>query len=120
MARVKVTVREGPKVSRHRCDSVAEGVAVAREQAHQLSERAHARPVHVLARKLKPVEQVVGRIEVSVSEGRIGRPRKAGVDVRGDGSLEAYSGGITRRVLEAPPGESVFEALARVLFANSS
>ena len=115
MTRITVTVREGPVFHRHRCAELDAAIEIVREEARRLSEGAHARPAHLLAHKLEPVEQVVGRVQLSVAAGRLRRGRTVGVDVRGDGSLEAYSGGVTRRVVEARPGEDAFAALRRSL-----
>jgi hypothetical protein len=42
----------------------------------------------------------------------------AGVDVRGDGSIEAYTGRLKRRVVDQRNGESAYSALRRELSAR--
>ncbi len=61
-------------------------------------------------RRLEPVQQVVGRIELS-GPGRL----RAGVDVRGDGSSEAFTGRIRRRVVGQRRRESAYDALRRAV-----
>jgi len=63
-----------------------------------------------LIRRLKPVQIVVARLELS-GPGRL----RAGVDVRGDGSSEAFTGRLRRRVVAQRDGESAYEALRREL-----
>ncbi len=115
MARVVVKVREGPRVSRARLASVEAALAYAHEAAEGISSRASGRTVSALTRSYDPVEQVVGRVEVVISAGRLRGARRAGLDVRGDGSIEAFRGGVQRVVVEPGPGEGVFDALRHVL-----
>lgn len=63
-----------------------------------------------LMRRLEPVQVVVGRLELS-GPGRL----HAGIDVRGDGSSEAFTGRFRRRVVEQRRGESPYDALRREL-----
>jgi hypothetical protein len=63
-----------------------------------------------LGREYEPVRQVAGRLELHGPEGRHG-----GVDVRGDGSAEAYVGWIRKRVVGQERGESAVDALRREL-----
>ena len=63
-----------------------------------------------LIRRLEPVQIVVARLELSGPRGL-----RAGVDVRGDGSSEAFTGRVRRRVLEQRDGESAYDALRRAL-----
>ena len=79
----------------------------------ELESRADARPAGgVLVRRFEPVQQVVGRIEIA-GPGRL----RAGVDVRGDGSSEAFTGRLRRRLLIQEQGESPYDALRRELAA---
>jgi hypothetical protein len=61
-------------------------------------------------REFEPVQQVAVRGEV-----RGPRGVRGGVDVRGDGSAEAFTGKLTRRLIEQQPGEDAYAALRRAL-----
>ncbi len=105
----RLKVRSGPRVERHRFGELDAALAELETRARSLAERPHTRPVDLKVRRFEPVAQVVARLELA-GPGRL----RAGVDVRGDGSVESYTGRVRRRVVEQRPGESPYDALARV------
>lgn len=107
----RVTVRTGPKVRRERYGELSEALAAVEREGSELESRADARPVDApLMRRYEAVQQVVARIELA------GPKRlRAGVDVRGDGSSEAFVGKLRRRLVEQKRRESPYDALRRVL-----
>ena len=111
----KVTVRSGAKVRRQRHADLDEALAAVERIADELSQGAASRPVGgTLIRKLEPVQQVVGRIEIAGP-----RRLRAGVDVRGDGSCEAFTGRMRRRIVEQGGRETASGALRRVLLGSA-
>jgi hypothetical protein len=77
----------------------------------ELSDAADAQAVGGgLIRRIEPVQQVVARLELR-GPGRL----RAGVDVRGDGSSEAYTGRVRRRLVGQRAGEDAYGALRRAL-----
>jgi hypothetical protein len=111
VARYTVTARADAKVRKQRFDELDEALAALERIAGELADGAHARPAGgFLIRRLDPVQQVVGRIELA-GPGRV----RAGVDVRGDGSSEAFLGRVRRRLIEQQDRETPFDALRRVL-----
>jgi hypothetical protein len=111
VASYTVTARAGAKVRKQRFDGLEEALAALERIAGELADGADGRPAGgFLIRRLEPVQQVVGRIELA-GPGRV----RAGVDVRGDGSTEAFLGRVRRRLVEQQPRETPFDALRRVL-----
>jgi len=109
VGRFRVTVRRGPKVEHEKHDSLAAALDSIQVRARELSEDADAHTLDTkLGRKFEPVQQVVGRIELRGP----GVPR-SGIDVRGDGSTESYTGWIRRQLIEQRDGEDAYEALRR-------
>jgi hypothetical protein len=107
-----VTTRVGPKVERERHEDLGDALAAVESRGRELSEGANAEPVKpALMRRFEPVQQVLARIEVA------GPRVRAGVDVRGDGSAEGYTGRFRRRLVEQRRGESAYDALRRALRA---
>jgi hypothetical protein len=111
VASYTVTTRAGAKVRKQRFDGLDEALAALERIAAELADGADGRPAGgFLIRRLDPVQQVVGRIELA-GPGRL----RAGVDVRGDGSSEAFLGRVRRRLIEQQARETPFDALRRVL-----
>jgi hypothetical protein len=107
----KVTIREGAKVRRSRFGSLDEALETVEGSARELSDGADAHTVDtMLFRKFDPVQQVVARVELAGP-----RRLRAGIDVRGDGSTESYTGRLRRQLIEQRPGESAYEALRRAV-----
>ena len=102
--------RLGPKVSRERFGDLAPAVEALRAWTDEVSDGSRRTTTKVLSREYEPVQQVVGRGELR-GPGR----RRCGIDVRGDGSSEAWTGRWARRLVEQRPGEDAGAALARVL-----
>lgn len=106
-----VTARVGPKVERERFEDLGGALDELEARGRAVAERADARPLEPkLMRRFEPVQQVVARLELS-GPGRL----RAGVDVRGDGSAEGYTGRVRRRLVEQRADESPYAALRRAL-----
>ena len=96
---------------RLRCSALTEALRVIEREGRELEAGADGRARGGgLMRRLEPVQIVVARLELSGPRGL-----RAGVDVRGDGSSEAFTGRMRRRVVEQRRGESPYDALRRKL-----
>ncbi|HZI91601.1 MAG TPA: hypothetical protein VFD31_08240 [Thermoleophilaceae bacterium] len=113
MAGFRILVRSGAKVRRERTDNLDAALSVLERHGRQLEGGASAADLGgTLIRRYEPVQQVVGRVELR-GPGRV----RVGVDVRGDGSAEAFTGRVRRRLVEQRENESPYEALRRELSA---
>jgi hypothetical protein len=106
----RLIVRTEGKVERAKADSLGAALDSLESRATELSESADAKVIDAKLRKFDPIQQVVARLELS-GPSRL----RAGVDVRGDGSMESYRGRVRRQLIEERDGESVFDALRREL-----
>jgi hypothetical protein len=113
----KVTVRSGPKVDRKRFDELDAALTAIEARARELADAAPNKAVDVKYKKFEPVQQVAARLELSGPE-RLLPSVRAGIDVRGDGSTEAYVGHVRRAVIEQRKNETPYKALRRVLTAG--
>lgn len=98
-------------MTRERYTELEAAVGAVEERGRVLERGADAPAVGgSLIRRIEPVQQVVARLELKGPGGM-----RAGVDVRGDGSSEAFTGRLRRRLLEQRKGEDAYGALRRVL-----
>jgi hypothetical protein len=111
----KLTIRNGSQVERERHDDPDDAFTALEAALRPLAASTRRSTEKVFRREIEPVQQVVAR-------GGLAGPRGArgGIDVRCDGSTEAWTGRSWRRELVAQePGEDAFAALRRVLQSSS-
>jgi hypothetical protein len=112
----KLTVRAGPRVQRSRYAELGPALDALEKCAQELVRDAPRDRVDAKIKRFEPVQQVSARLELAGPE-RLLPSVRAGVDVRGDGSTEAYRGRVKRELLDQRKGESSYEALRRELTA---
>ncbi len=110
----KLTVRAGPRVEHSTFAELDDALAAAEARAQALADDAPREPVDVKYRTYEPVQQVAARIELAGPQ-RFFPRTQAGLDVRGDGSTEAYLGRVRRRLVDQRTGESPYRALRRAI-----
>jgi hypothetical protein len=111
-----VTIRVGPRISRERVPSLADAIEVLEQRLTALGPDARRGRRRALRREYEPIEQVAARGELA-GPGRVLRRVRAGADLRGDGSIEAYRGRVRRELVERRDSETPFDALRRELGA---
>ncbi len=108
----KLTVRHGSEVSRRGFEDLDAALEQTRRKVEELRAEGPLENVSML-REFDPAAQVHARLEIS-GKGLI-RPPTAGVDLRGDGSLVAFSGSLAREELRPTDGESPLELVRQAL-----
>ena len=103
----RVVARVGPKVEKASFATLDEALD---DMARRLGLPGREGTRRFLGREFAPVQQVAGRFELRGPGGVRG-----GIDVRGDGSAEAYRGWVRKRLIEQADGESAVDALRRGL-----
>ena len=109
----RVVLRHGPKVHKLDADTLEAALDLLERRARAVADGPGRQVVDVHVRRFEPVQQVAARAELR------GEGVRAGVDVRGDGSAEAWTGRIRRRLIEARDGEDAYAALRRVVQRTS-
>jgi hypothetical protein len=108
----RLTVRQGPEVSRQKFEDLDVAIEALERHAKEIRSTGPLRPRKML-REFEPEIQVAGRVEISTG-GLLRRGKDAGIDVMGDGTFVAFTGGMRRTELD--PGRSgPFEAVRREL-----
>jgi hypothetical protein len=115
----RLTVRHGSRVERVSHESLDAALADLRSRVGELEPRARRDEVTFLRRKIEPVSQVAARIEIAGPQ-RFVPAVQGGLDLRGDGSSEAYTGRLRRRLIEPKKGENAVAALTRALRSQAS
>jgi hypothetical protein len=105
----RVTVRDGPRTQKLRAAGLDEALDLVEREARVVANGPGRRTVDLRARTFTPQQQVAGRVQLR------GPGVAAGVDVRGDGATEAWTGRIRRAVIEQQGRETPYDALRRVL-----
>ena len=108
-ASYRVKIRAGSKVENERYDDLDSALTAIESRGGELARESRTDAVGGgLMRRIEPVQQVIARIQLAGPGGL-----RAGVDVRGDGSAEAWTGWLRRRVVDQQAGESPYDALRR-------
>lgn len=105
-SRFRLTIRHGHQVSKRDESEVDAALAVLAESVRSVRREGALEPVSMI-RRFEPEARVAARIEIST--GGLLRRRDAGVDVMGDGTLIAFTGGVGRH--EAWRGTEIESAL---------
>jgi hypothetical protein len=109
-----LTTRAGSQVDRQHHQTLEEALAALEQCVEGLQSDASREEVRFIGRRIEPARQVVARVEIAGPGSRGGSVR-GGVDLRGDGSAEAFTGRVRRALVERRGGESAPAALARAL-----
>jgi phosphate uptake regulator len=106
-----VTIRAQPRTTKERFDTLDDALEAIEERGRELAAGAYQTPVGgTLIRRIEPVQIVTARLELR-GPGRL----RAGIDLRGDGSSEAFTGRLRRQLLDQGRRESAYDALRRAL-----
>jgi hypothetical protein len=114
----RVTVRRGPRVEKLRCESLTEALDALEERVRAAASGSHRTAVDFHVRRYEPEDQVAARAELKGPQ-RLRPIIHAGLDVRGDGSVVAWSGGVHREAITMVGGETAYAALRRAVQSTS-
>ncbi|HSZ69645.1 MAG TPA: hypothetical protein VK756_04720 [Solirubrobacteraceae bacterium] len=109
-----LTVRNGPRVEHVHFDTLGDTLDALERRIDELAPGARRHALQIARRRYEPARQVAVRAEITGRGGPLSRPR-GGVDLRGDGSAEAYTGRFRRRLVQLRAGETPYVALRRTL-----
>ena len=110
----RLTVRTDGRVEHARFDGLDQILDALEARGRELVSSAATHPVDLKVKRFEPAQQVAARLELAGPE-RWFPSVRAGFDVRGDGSAQAFRGGVRRTQLEQRRDEDAFAALRRSL-----
>jgi hypothetical protein len=110
----RITVRTGPKVERVTAGDAEEALDAVELHGRAAANTERRATVDTRVRRYEAGDQVAARVELK------GPGVNVGVDVRGDGGVQAWTGRVFRRPLELQEDETPFEALRRVVAQSTS
>lgn len=111
----KLTIRDGSDVSHQDFDDLDAAIAAMREQALRIRAKGPLKAAMML-RTFEPADQVRARLQIS-GRGLFRKPI-AGVDVRGNGELMPFRGGVGRELLDTAEHETPFDLVRETLEAE--
>jgi hypothetical protein len=110
VAAYRITIRRRGTTQRERHATLEAAVRALEERLDAVALAGRRGPEHALARTYEPVHLVAARGELK-GPGRI----RGGVDLRGDGSTEAYTGRWRKQLVDRRAGETAYDALRRAV-----
>ena len=110
----RVTVRRGGAVRRTHAETLEDALGSLEAAARDAARGERPAPLELRVRRYGPADQVVARVELA-GPTRLAPAVRAGIDVRGDGSMEAYVGRARRTPVTEGADESALQALRREL-----
>jgi hypothetical protein len=114
----RIVTRNGATVTRERAATLAEALELVERYGRGLAAQPRRSAVDLRFRTFSPGEQVAARVEVSGPQ-RWRPATRAGIDVRGDGSVVPWIGRESRAPVEVEEAESPYDALRRALQSSS-
>jgi hypothetical protein len=112
----RVTWRPGGRVEKLAATTLEDALAALEQRARTAAAGPGLKTVDLRARRYEPGDQIAARGELRGPE-RWRPSVRGGLDVRGDGSVRAWTGAPTRAVVEPIDGEDAYAALRRALTA---
>jgi hypothetical protein len=110
----RVTVRTGPRVERVSAPTLEAALDALETETRAAAATTRRGTIDTRIRRYEPADQVAARAELTGP-----RRVRAGFDVRGDGSVQAWTGRLRRTLVEPREGESAYEALRRTVSAGA-
>ncbi len=113
----RITVRLGPRVEKLRCQTLPEALDAVEERVRAAAVT-RLDTVDLQVRQYSPAEQIAARAELKGPQ-RLRPVIHAGLDVHGDGSVVAWSGGVRREAITMVGGETAYAAFRRAIQSTS-